>query len=98
MGYSRNWYLSCTIHPLNPTRCEQEQSIVLSVNSADFLTTDEAAELLGVERRSVYTYVQRLAGFPQPERIGRTLLFERKALLEWRAKHPRRRRPGPTQN
>lgn len=62
------------------------------MNSADFLTTDEAAELLGIDRRSVYTYVQRLDGFPQPERIGRTLLFDRRALLDWRAKHPARNR------
>ncbi|MDX5563791.1 helix-turn-helix domain-containing protein [Streptomyces sp. ID05-04B] len=62
------------------------------MNNGELLTTDEAAELLGVDRRSVYTYVQRLEGFPQPERIGRTLLFERQALLDWRAKHPRRRR------
>lgn len=60
------------------------------MNSGDLLTTDEVADLLGIERRSVYTYVQRLKGFPQPVRIGRTLLFERHALLDWRAKHPKR--------
>lgn len=62
------------------------------MNTADLLTTDEAAELLGIDRRSVYTYVQRLKGFPQPERIGRTLLFDRQSLLEWRANHPARQR------
>jgi len=64
------------------------------VNSGDLLTTDEAAELLGIEQRSVYTYVQRLEGFPQPVRVGRTLLFERQALLDWRARHPARHKRG----
>ncbi|WP_329311645.1 helix-turn-helix transcriptional regulator [Streptomyces sp. NBC_01262] len=62
------------------------------MNIEDFANADEAAELLGVERRSVYTYVQRLKGFPQPVRVGRTLLFDRRALLQWRAAHPARRR------
>ncbi|WP_157865020.1 helix-turn-helix domain-containing protein [Streptomyces prasinopilosus] len=60
------------------------------------MTADEAAGLLGIDRRSVYTYVQRMEGFPQPSKIGRTLLFERQALLDWRAKHPaRRKRDSP---
>jgi excisionase family DNA binding protein len=62
------------------------------VNIEGLLTTDEAADLLGVERRSLYTYVRRMPGFPQPTKIGRTLLFNEQELLDWRAKHPARRR------
>jgi predicted DNA-binding transcriptional regulator AlpA len=62
------------------------------VNIEDFATADEAAELLGIERRSVYTYVRRLRGFPQPVKIGRALLFDRQALTDWRAKHPARQK------
>ncbi|MFD6415323.1 helix-turn-helix domain-containing protein [Streptomyces sp. NPDC060194] len=65
------------------------------MNTDDFATADEAAELLGVERRSVYTYVRRLKGFPQPKKVGRTLLFDRRALHDWRAAHPKRRRSAP---
>lgn len=68
---------------------------MLSVNIEDFVTADEAADLLGIERRSVYSYVHRLKGFPQPTRVGRALLFNRKALHEWRATHPARRKKGP---
>ena len=53
--------------------------------------TDEAAELLGIKRRSVYTYAQRLKGFPQPVHIGRTVLWEKAALLAWRKDHPTRK-------
>jgi excisionase family DNA binding protein len=65
------------------------------VNIEDLVTADEAAELLGVERRSIYTYVRRLKGFPQPRMVGRTLLFDRDALLKWRAAHPARRKSEP---
>ena len=61
--------------------------------------TDEAAELLGIKRRSVYTYAQRLKGFPQPVHIGRTVLWEKAALLVWRKDHPTRKTnnaPPPT--
>ena len=65
------------------------------MNFDDFATADEAADLLGVERRSVYVYVRRLKDFPQPVKVGRTLLFDRQALTDWRAKHPARRRGTP---
>jgi predicted DNA-binding transcriptional regulator AlpA len=64
------------------------------VNFDDYATADEAADLLGIERRSLYTYVRRLKGFPQPVKVGRTLLFDRESLLGWRAKHPARQRHG----
>jgi prophage regulatory protein len=62
------------------------------VNIEGFLTADEAADLLGIERRSIYTYVRRMPEFPQPTKVGRTLLFEQQALLKWRDGHPARQR------
>lgn len=60
------------------------------------MTADEAADLLGIQRRSLYYSVQRVDGFPQPQRIGRTLLFVEAELRQWRAEHPARSR-GPKQ-
>lgn len=60
----------------------------------NYVTADEAADLLGVQRRSLYLYVHRLKGFPQPVKVGRTPLFDRQALMDWRARHPARRRRG----
>jgi predicted DNA-binding transcriptional regulator AlpA len=58
----------------------------------DYATADEAADLLGIQRRSLYLYARRSAGFPRPVRVGRALLFERTALIAWRAKHPARKK------
>ncbi|WP_087097933.1 helix-turn-helix domain-containing protein [Nocardiopsis sp. JB363] len=60
------------------------------MNIEGWATTQQAADLLGVERESVYIYVRRLKDFPQPTKIGRTLLFDRQALLDWRKDHPAR--------
>ena len=59
-----------------------------------YLTTKEAAELLGVSERTVYYYLrdQEKNGFPEPKRFGRTLMWEEAPLLEWRAEHPPRDR------
>ncbi|GAA2623772.1 hypothetical protein GCM10010399_63810 [Dactylosporangium fulvum] len=62
------------------------------MNLDGYVPTEEAAEILGVKVASVYLYVRRLEGFPQPIHIGRTLMFEKAALLAWREKHPPRRR------
>jgi prophage regulatory protein len=56
------------------------------------VTTDQAAELLGIRRESVWDYVRRLPGFPRPTKVGRTLLFNRQELLDWRKAHPSRKR------
>jgi prophage regulatory protein len=61
------------------------------MNLDGYLSTEQAAELLGIKVPSVYLYVRRLDGFPQPVRIGRTLLFDHAALLAWREKHPSRK-------
>jgi prophage regulatory protein len=56
-----------------------------------YVPTERAAEILGVKRESVWDYVRRLPGFPQPTKIGRTLLFEETELREWRLRHPARK-------
>ncbi|MFD8555683.1 helix-turn-helix transcriptional regulator [Streptosporangium canum] len=56
-----------------------------------YLDADQTADLLGIKRRSLYHYVRRLEDFPQPTRIGRTLLFEKDEIKAWRAAHPSRR-------
>jgi prophage regulatory protein len=62
------------------------------VNIEDYATADEAADLLGIQRRSLYLYARRAPGFPQPVKVGRALLFDRAALLAWRQAHPARKR------
>jgi predicted DNA-binding transcriptional regulator AlpA len=61
------------------------------MNLDGHVTTIEAADLLGIKVASVYIYVNRLSGFPQPIKVGRTLLFNRNALVEWRKAHPPRK-------
>ncbi|MFM9595353.1 helix-turn-helix transcriptional regulator [Streptomyces scabiei] len=56
------------------------------------LNTQQTAARLGVKVESVYTFARRLDGFPQPVRIGRTLLWPERELDAWRAAHPARRR------
>lgn len=65
---------------------------LLTMNIPGMLTTEQAAELLGVKKESVYIYVRRLDGFPQPTKLGRTLLFDEAALRLWRQEHPARPR------
>jgi prophage regulatory protein len=59
-----------------------------------YLTTDQAAELLGVDRRSVHRYLRAYADFPTPARIGRTLLYAEAELRAWRSAHPARKPRG----
>ncbi len=66
--------------------------IVVTMNLDGHVPTEEAAEILGIKVASVYLYVRRLEGFPQPIHVGRTLLFDKAALLAWRETHPARRR------
>ncbi|WP_433360582.1 helix-turn-helix transcriptional regulator [Streptosporangium sp. CA-115845] len=65
------------------------------MNTDGFLSTEQAAEHLGVKVTSVYTFARRLAGFPQPARVGRTLLWPKTELDAWRAAHPARKHPTP---
>jgi excisionase family DNA binding protein len=59
-----------------------------------FLTTEEAAELLGVAPKTLYYYLRdhEKNGFPKPRRFGRALMWEREPLLAWRREHPARKR------
>ncbi|MFJ1539358.1 helix-turn-helix transcriptional regulator [Micromonospora chalcea] len=58
------------------------------------MTSREAAALLGVDLKTMYTYRRdaEKIGFPKPQTFGRTLLWKRDELLEWRKSHPARRR------
>lgn len=62
------------------------------MNIPGMATTDEVAEILGIKKESVYIYVRRLEGFPQPAKVGRTLLFDAEAVRLWRTQHPARQR------
>jgi predicted DNA-binding transcriptional regulator AlpA len=65
------------------------------MNTDGFISTDQAAERLGIKVESVYTFARRLDGFPQPTRIGRTLLWPEAGIDAWREQHPARRRATP---
>ncbi|WP_205650323.1 helix-turn-helix transcriptional regulator [Actinoplanes solisilvae] len=62
-----------------------------------YLTSDEAAAHLGITRRTLYVLAERSNGFPEPQRIGRTLLWSQDGLDTWRADHPARRKTCPQQ-
>lgn len=62
------------------------------MNTDGFLSTEQAAQRLGIKVASVYTFATRLEGFPQPTRIGRTLLWPEAEIDAWRAEHPARKR------
>jgi len=55
-----------------------------------YLTSDQAAERLGIARQSLYNLANRSPDFPKPERVGRTSMWPEKELDEWRARHPKR--------
>jgi excisionase family DNA binding protein len=54
-----------------------------------YLTSDQAAERLGINRQSLYNLTNR-DDFPKPKKVGRTSLWPEKELDEWRARHPKR--------
>lgn len=62
------------------------------MNIPGMATTEQVAEILGIKKESVYIYVRRLGGFPQPTKVGRTLLFNEEAVRQWREEHPARQR------
>ena len=53
----------------------------MTTQKIDIMTADELAELLGVNRKTVYDAVQR--GEIPHRRLGRRVLFERGAVLAW---------------
>ena len=62
------------------------------MNTDGLLSTQQAAERLGIKVESVYTFARRLDGFPQPVKIGRTLLWPAGQLDAWRSEHPARKK------
>lgn len=58
------------------------------------LTSDAAAAHLGIARRTLYNLAAHSDGFPEPVRVGRTLLWLTTGLDTWRTAHPARRKPA----
>jgi prophage regulatory protein len=59
-----------------------------------YLTSDQVAARLGINRQSVYNLVSRVADFPKPEKIGRASVWPEAAVDKWRTEHPARTRRG----
>ncbi|WP_329046973.1 helix-turn-helix transcriptional regulator [Streptomyces sp. NBC_01422] len=57
-----------------------------------YLTSDEAAERLGINRQSLYNLANRSPDFPKPKKIGRTSLWPEGGVDAWRSQHPKRQR------
>lgn len=60
-----------------------------------YLTTEQAAKRLGINRQSIYNLATRASDFPKPTKVGRASLWPIKEVDAWRAAHPARRRQGP---
>jgi predicted DNA-binding transcriptional regulator AlpA len=58
-----------------------------------YLTTEQAAARLGINRQSVYNLANRAPNFPKPVKVGRASLWPEADIDAWRAKHPARRKP-----
>jgi predicted DNA-binding transcriptional regulator AlpA len=57
-----------------------------------YLTSEEACARLGIAWRTLYNLAKRSQDFPQPVKIGRTLLWPADQLDTWRAAHPARQK------
>lgn len=55
-----------------------------------YLTSDEAAERLGINRQSLYNLANRSPDFPKPKKVGRTPMWPEEEVDAWRARHPKR--------
>lgn len=56
-----------------------------------YITADEAAELLGVKRRTLDSYRSRDTTFPAPDRMRGTVAFwDRATLTTWKRSRPGR--------
>ena len=53
----------------------------MTTKGDEVLQADEAAQLLGIDRKTVYEYANR--GEIPHRRLGRRLLFSRSAILAW---------------
>ena len=55
--------------------------MILADDQLEILTADEVAELLGLNRKTVYDAARR--GQIPHRRVGRRLLFERGSIVDW---------------
>ncbi len=55
--------------------------IPLTAPPSEIMTADDAAAFLGVDRNTVYDYAGR--GLIPHQRLGKRILFGRRALLSW---------------
>lgn len=55
-----------------------------------YLTSDNAAARLGINRQSLYNLASRAQDFPKPVKIGRASLWPTLEIDAWRTKHPKR--------
>ncbi|WP_019060374.1 helix-turn-helix transcriptional regulator [Streptomyces prunicolor] len=61
-------------------------------NSGNWITSDEACARLGIAWRTLYNHHRNTPDFPQPRKVGRTLLWPASELGAWRTRHPARKR------
>lgn len=62
-----------------------------------YLTSDQVAARLGINRQSVYNLANRSPDFPKPVKVGRASLWPEAAIDEWRSVHPaRQKRANPS--
>ncbi|QRK88252.1 helix-turn-helix domain-containing protein [Saccharopolyspora erythraea] len=52
------------------------------------ISAPQAAALLGVTRATLYRYASTYDDFPEPVKIGRTVLYQPNELTAWRHDHP----------
>lgn len=61
----------------------------------NLLTSQEAADRLGISRQSLHNLTSNDPDFPEPaKRFGRTPLWSPEALDAWRERHPARKKRG----
>lgn len=59
-----------------------------------WITSEDACTRLGIAWRTLYNHHRNTPDFPQPHKVGRTLLWPATELDAWRTKHPARARRG----
>ncbi|GAB3561091.1 putative DNA-binding transcriptional regulator AlpA [Actinopolyspora lacussalsi] len=59
-------------------------------NLDGLISAPQAAELLGISVKTLYRNSYTYDDFPQPTRVGRTVLYDPDKLRAWRYDHPPR--------
>ncbi|MET7544097.1 hypothetical protein, partial [Streptomyces sp. NPDC005507] len=57
-----------------------------------WIISEEACARLNIAWRTLYNHHRNTPDFPQPRRLGRTLLWPAAELDTWRTNHPARKR------